>query len=210
MDKKIFFILLILLSISWVSYAQNDSSYVRTEKSEPVKETKKKKEREASPFKEKLFVGFYPGISWSNYAFTYEFSPIVGIEAFPKLYAGVGVVYKHTNGKDYDRNGYQFKYKVDNVGFRGFAFYDVYKSFCAYAELEGVELKYKDDLSEFTRFNRNLNAGLLYKSPLGGKAEASLLVLYNFLYDDFDQTVGNSPLNFRFGFIFYPFRSNRY
>src|SRR5688500_7319966 len=109
MDKKILFILLIVISVSQISFAQNDSSYVRTEKSEALKETKKKKEREASPFKEKLFVGFYPGISWSNYAFTYEFSPIVGIEALPKFYTGVGAVYKHTNGKDYTSANYQYK-----------------------------------------------------------------------------------------------------
>jgi hypothetical protein len=211
MDKKVLFILLSLISFSESLFGQNDSSYVRTEKSEATTtQSKKVREREGSPIKEKLFVGFYPGISWSNYAFTYEFSPIVGLELFPKFYSGVGAVYKHTNGKDYDRNGYLFKYKVDNVGFRVFGFYDVYKNFCAYVEYEGVQLTYKDDYDKFTRWNRNLNAGLLYKSPLGNKAEASLLVLYNFLYDDFDRDIGNSPLNFRFGFIFYPFRSNSY
>jgi hypothetical protein len=208
MDKKILLILFLVFSVSVASFSQTDSSYVRTEKSSTS--TQPKKVRESTPLKEKLFVGFYPGISWSNYAFTYEFSPIAGLEVLPKLYTGVGVVYKHTNGKDYDRSGYLFKYKVDNVGFRVFGFYDVYRNFCAYAEYEGVQLTYKDDRQKFTIWNRNLNAGVLYKSPLGNKAEASLLVLYNFLYDDFDQTVGNSPLNFRFGFIFYPFRSNVY
>lgn len=206
MNKNFVFYLSILLSLISISlsYAQNDSSYVRTDKPENGKE---EREDGFTPLKEKIYIGLYPGFSWSNYASSYEISPLVGLDIIPKLSVGLGMVYKSSSSKGYyTTTGTVDPYKAGIFGGRAFAFYNVYQSFCAYTEYEGVTINIKRDYDPDVKiWKPAFNAGILYKSEIGNKFSANLLVLYNLLYRE-DAFFRESPLDIRIGFLYYPFR----
>ena len=203
MDKKIYFIVVLTFSFFQAATAQNDSSYVRTE----PKTNQTKRDNDAPPFKEKFFVGVYPGFGISNNYFAVEVSPLVGLELLPKLSIGAGFVYKYSKGKDVRYNILD-DFESVNLGFRTFGYFDVYKNFNVYAEYEGIsvdtDFKFTEDEKQW---EPAIKGGLLYRSVINNKFSASFLVLYNFLYEE-GKTAAQTPLDIRFGIIFYPFRSN--
>jgi hypothetical protein len=209
MDKKIYLILFLVFTIFQSVIAQNDSSYVRTER----KKNETQRETDSPPFKEKFFVGVYPGFGISNNYFAVEVSPLVGIELVPKLSVGAGLVYKYSKGellvKDRSTQAiYVDKYEATNLGLRVFGYFDVYRNFNVYAEYEGVSANYDYKLSEDEKqWEPAFKGGLLYRSVINNKFSASFLALYNFLYEE-GKSSSQTPLDIRFGIIYYPFRSN--
>lgn len=177
---------------------------MRTEKPFNEKEDKK---NEPGAIKERIYIGIYPGFSWSNYASSYEISPLIGFDIIPRLSIGLGIVYKRSSSKGYYTNlGVVDPYKASIYGGRGFASFTVYQNFSAYAEYEGVTIDLKSDYySNFKIWRPSLNAGVLYKSEMGEKFGINFLVLYNLLYKE-DAQFRESPLDIRIGLVFYPFR----
>ncbi|SET41419.1 hypothetical protein [Hymenobacter actinosclerus] len=162
-----------------------------------------------------LYTNF--GLGYSSYAgdgqFNVSVAPAIGYRVSEKFAIGPGISYSYINVSYSPYNqqfGYPEKIQYNNLGFKGFAQYIVYKQFFLHAEYEVTRLRGKATDSFGNVYTSNTTAttplgGAGYRSQFGERFAADIVVLYNF-NDGIDrQGNRNSPYGqpeIRFNFLY--------
>lgn len=145
-------------------------------------------------FLDKIYVGGGFGASFGNYTYV-NISPIIGYKVTPKLSVGLRLMYQYTTYDYYDKQDLRWKkYSGNDFGVGGFARFMVKGPFYLQAEYE--HLNY--DGLDYTGYSRSsfnsFMAGGGITQPIGGKAFFFMTAMYNFSYQNFDNSnVYRSP-----------------
>ncbi|TGE14404.1 hypothetical protein [Hymenobacter elongatus] len=162
----------------------------------------------------KLFLYGNVGLGYSSYngigQFSASIGPSIGYRVTEKFAIGPGVSYSYNN--------YSFQgagnLKLNSVGLKVFAQYIVYQQFFAHAEYEATRSESFDlvpvsatqaAIVPVTRNYRTPLAGIGYRTPIGDRFAADIVVLYNF---NDGYTADGSPLSpygqpvIRFNFLY--------
>jgi hypothetical protein len=152
-----------------------------------------------------LYANFGLGYS-SSYPvsqFNASIAPALGYRFTKRFAAGPGITYSYLNYSLDDQyvfpNG-SSRVSSSNVGVKVFAQYIAYKEFFLHAEYEVTRAELLN--SDYTKSRRTIAsplAGIGYRSQLGERAAADIVVLYNF--DDTLYSLYSNPV-IRFSFLF--------
>lgn len=147
-----------------------------------------------SDISEKLFFGGGFGAGFGNYTFI-SVSPIIGYRVSSRLAAGVRFMYQYTTFEYINQNFDKERYNGNDFGVSPFARFMVYGPAFLQAEYEymSYDALYYDGTKRRANFDSFL-AGAGIAQPIGQRASFFLTVLYNFSYQNFDNTgVYRSP-----------------
>lgn len=164
----------------------------------------------------KLFIysGFGLGYSSNAYydggAFNVSVSPAIGYRLTDRIAVGPGITYAYTNQTFGSNNP---SLSLHNIGVKAFAQVQVIDQFFVHAEYEVTKAelprldpnsnKYLVANNKFLTSSRTVEsplAGVGYRSTLGDRAAADILLLYNF-NDSFNNSIYSNPV-IRFNFLF--------
>ncbi|MCK5468288.1 MAG: hypothetical protein KAI99_07265 [Cyclobacteriaceae bacterium] len=156
-------------------------------------------------FLDKVFVGGGFGAGFGNYTYI-NISPIIGYRVTPKLSAGLRLMYQYTTFDYYDFQEQRTKnYQGNDFGVGGFARFMVYGPVYLQAEYEHLNYDglYTDGTSSRDSFDSFMAGGGIAQ-PVGGKAFLFITAMYNFSYENFNNTNAyrspyNSPWVIRIG-----------
>lgn len=181
----------------------------------PGREQARKAAQEHADQNTKLFIysGFGLGYSSNLYydggAFNLSVSPAIGYRLNDRISVGPGITYAYTSqtfGSNYP------SLSLNNIGIKGFAQIRVIDQFFVHAEYEvtKAELPLVDANNRYvvannkfltgTRTVESPLGGVGYRSPLGNRAAADILLLYNF-NDSFNNSIYRNPV-IRLNFLF--------
>jgi hypothetical protein len=147
-----------------------------------------------SDISEKLFFGGGFGAGFGNYTFI-SVSPIIGYRVTSRLATGVRFMYQYTTFEYIDQNLDKERYNGNDFGVSPFARFMVYGPAFLQAEYEymSYDALFYDGTKRRANFDSFL-AGAGIAQPIGQRAAFFLTVLYNFSYENFDNTgVYRSP-----------------
>ncbi|UOQ70787.1 hypothetical protein [Hymenobacter cellulosilyticus] len=171
----------------------------------------------------KYFLYTNVGLGYSSYAgqgqFNVSLAPAIGYRVNEKFSIGPGVSYSYNSlsysedYRNYMRTLAQVEYPKrvlsNNVGVKVFAQYMVVGSFFAHLEYEVTRTMLKAEYdTQTSQLNRTLNtplAGAGYRSMLGDRMAADIVVLYNFNDGIDSQGFRTSPYGqpeIRFNFLY--------
>lgn len=171
----------------------------------------------------KYFLYTNVGLGFSSYAgqgqFNVSLAPAIGYRVNEKFSIGPGVSYSYNSlsySEDFRQlqriyNNVEYPKRVlsNNVGLKIFAQYMVINQFFAHLEYEVTRTMLKAEYDASTgRLNRTLNtplAGAGYRSQLGDRMAADIVVLYNFNDGIDSQGFRTSPYGqpeIRFSFLY--------
>jgi hypothetical protein len=149
------------------------------------------------PFKDKVFFGGGIGAGFGTYTFI-SVSPIIGYRLTPRLSPGIRLMYQYTTFKYYDFiDQKEETYSGNDFGIGGFVTYSLFGPVFLQAEYEhlsydGLDYSGNQERASFDSFM----AGGGISQPMGRKAAFFLAVLYNFSYENFNNTNAyRSPYN---------------
>jgi hypothetical protein len=154
----------------------------------------------------KLFIYSGFGLGYSSYAgfsqFNASISPALGYRVTDKFAVGPGISYTYNN-YGFDGAGVP-SIATNSVGVKAFAQYIIYQEFLAHAEYEvtRAELLDYDQGNNLvkTRFTASTPLlGVGYRSQLGERAAADILLLYNF-NSGYNSLYSNPVVRFNFLF----------
>jgi hypothetical protein len=145
-------------------------------------------------FLDKMFFGGGFGAGFGNYTYV-NISPIIGYKATPRLSIALRLMYQYTT---YDYWDYQDqltkKYSGNDYGVGGFARFMVRGPFYLQAEYEHLNYDGLDNSGHYRSSFDSFMAGAGMAKPIGGKAFFFVTAMYNFSYENFDNTnVYRSP-----------------
>jgi hypothetical protein len=144
---------------------------------------------EKPAFKDKVFFGGGIGAGFGDYTYI-SISPIIGYRLAPKLSVGIRLMYQYTTFKYYDYvDQKEETYNGNDFGIGGFATYSLFGPVFLQAEYEhlsydGLDYYGNEERASFDSFM----AGGGISQPMGRKAAFFLAVLYNFSYENFNNT----------------------
>jgi hypothetical protein len=148
-------------------------------------------------FKDKVFFGGGIGAGFGTYTFI-SVSPIIGYRLTPRLSPGIRLMYQYTTFKYYDFiDQKEETYSGNDFGIGGFVTYSLFGPVFLQAEYEhlsydGLDYSGNQERASFDSFM----AGGGISQPMGRKAAFFLAVLYNFSYENFNNTNAyRSPYN---------------
>lgn len=190
--KPLFFIAsTFIFSCAFAQNNQNDYNYAQEE----PKENTEVEAKEKSQFLDKLFVGGGFGVGFGTYTYV-NISPIIGYRITPKLSVGLRLMYQYTTFDYFDVQQQRTKkYQGNDLGIGGFARFVVYGPLYLQAEYEHLNYDglYYDGTSSRSTFDSFMAGGGIAQ-PVGGKAFLFLTAMYNFSYENFDNSgVYRSP-----------------
>ena len=160
-----------------------------------------------------IYTGF--GLSYSSNiyydggAFNVSASPALGYRINDRISVGPGISYAYTNQTFGTGNP---TLSLNNIGVKAFAQIKVIDQFFVHGEYEvtKAELPLVDANNRYVVVNNKFLtgsrtvesplAGVGYRSPLGNRAAADILLLYNF-NDTFNNSIYRNPV-IRFNFLF--------
>lgn len=181
----------------------------------PERELERKAARKYADQNTRFFIYSGFGISYSSNLyydggeFNVSVSPALGYRVNDRLSVGPGISYAYTNQTFGKGNP---TLNLNNIGVKGFAQFRVIDQFLIHAEYEvtKAELPVVDANNRYLIINNKFLtgsrtvtsplAGVGYRSPLGDRAAADILVLYNF-NDSFNNRIYSNPV-IRFNFLF--------
>jgi hypothetical protein len=198
--KKFQFLLVFILCIFYESAfcqesgSENETGYDYYLPDKDQAEDEKVNEQPAnqggqSSFTDKLFFGGGFGAGFGSYTFI-NVSPIIGYRVTQRLSVGMRLMYQYTTFEYRDINTFEVeRYNGHDLGIGGFARFMVYGPVYLQAEYENLnyESLYFDGTSRRTSFDSFMAGGGIAQ-PIGRSAAFFLTALYNFSYQNFDQT----------------------
>lgn len=181
----------------------------------PGREKARKAAQEHADQNTKLFIYSGFGLSYSSNlysdggALNVSVSPALGYRLNDRIAVGPGITYAYTSQTFGSGNP---TLSLNNIGVKGFAQIRVIDQFFVHAEYEvtKAELPLIDANNRYviannkfltgTRTVESPLGGVGYRSPLGNRAAADILLLYNF-NDSFNNSIYRNPV-IRFNFLF--------
>jgi len=163
----------------------------------------------------KFFVYSGFGLSYSSNpyndggAFNVSVSPALGYRINDRIAVGPGITYAYTNQTFGSGNP---TLRLNNIGVKAFAQVQVIDQFFVHGEYEVTKAelplvdannRYVISNNKFLTGSRTVEsplAGVGYRSPIGNRAAADILLLYNF-NDSFNNSIYRNPV-IRFNFLF--------
>jgi hypothetical protein len=147
-----------------------------------------------------IYSGFGLGYSSNQYfsQFNASISPALGYRVTDKFAVGPGISYTYNN-YGFDGIGVP-NISTSSVGIKAFAQYIIYHEFLAHAEYEVTRAELLNSDLEKTRFTASTPLlGVGYRSQLGERAAADILLLYNF-NSGYNSLYSNPVVRFNFLF----------
>lgn len=181
----------------------------------PGREAERKAAQEHADQNTKFFIYTGFGFSYSSNvyydggALNVSVSPALGYRINDRLSVGPGITYAYTN-QTFGRGNPTLS--LNNIGIKGFAQLRVIDQFFIHGEYEvtKAELPLVDANNNYVIANNKFLtgsrtvesplAGVGYRTPIGNRAAADILLLYNF-NDTFNNSIYSNPV-IRFNFLF--------
>lgn len=132
-------------------------------------------QKQKSDFMDRVRLGGYLGLQFGSITLV-DISPMLMYGITPKLYSGVGFTYIYFKDKRYTP-----EYSSNTYGGRLFLQYLIWQGLFAHVEYELLNVDFFDPVT-FERGRTNLNnffVGGGYRQAIGGRAFASITILYN-------------------------------
>lgn len=147
-----------------------------------------------------LYSGFGLGYSSNQYysQFNASISPALGYRVTDKFAIGPGISYTYNN-YGFDGIGLP-NISTSSIGVKAFAQYIIYQEFLAHAEYEVTRAELLNNDLAITRITASTPLlGVGYRSQLGERAAADILLLYNF-NSGYNSLYSNPVVRFNFLF----------
>lgn len=151
------------------------------------------------PIRERIYFGINPGFAISSSITQISLSPQIGYMIKPRWSAGVGMNYLYLKYRNIDES--------DRIlGASVFTNWRFYRQFLLYGEYERTQWQPRDIFlnQQPEIFVNALYLGGGIYSAFSDKGGFMLLILYDFLYEEF-RSVNADPLVIRGGIVFSPF-----
>jgi len=142
------------------------------------------------PLKDRIYFGGSLGAQFGSYTYI-NVSPFAGYRATSWLSAGLGFTYMY-----FKDSRYSVEYSNSYYGPRVFAQVNIWQGLFAYAEYEALNIEYWDVGGRGWLNNLFLGGG--FQQSIGGKAFASIMILYN-LNDSYYSPYSNPVVRIGFG-----------
>lgn len=154
---------------------------------------------ESSGFIDRLYFGGNFGLQFGTFTHV-EASPIVGYMINEKLSAGIGGIYQYFRVRGGTRVG---DYETNIYGGKLFGRYNFSQQLFGYTEYENINLDVIFNTPNGYELGRAWVPAFFigggYFQPIGNRAGATVMALYNILYD-VSRSPYNSPFVLRVGF----------
>jgi hypothetical protein len=154
---------------------------------------------ESSGFTDRLYFGGNFGLQFGTFTHV-EASPIVGYMINEKLSAGIGGIYQYFRVRGGNRVP---DYETNIYGGKLFGRYNFSQQLFGYSEYENINLDVIYNTSNGFELGRAWVPAFFigggYFQPIGNRAGATVMALYNLLYD-VSRSPYNSPFVLRVGF----------
>ena len=158
---------------------------------------------EDTPPLERIYFGGNFGLAFSTNYTQIEVSPIVGYMFTEKFSAGPGIIYQYLKANLRTTTGQIYSVQTNIYGGKLFARYNITPQIFAYSEFEALSFEVFQDAQGNTAREvvPSFFLGGGYFAAIGNRAGASIMALYNILYDPYTSPY-NSPFLIRVGFNF--------
>lgn len=177
----------------------------------PGREQERKAAQQHAEQYTKLFIYSGIGLGYSSYYgysnFNFSISPALGYRVTDRLAIGPGITYAYNyygQSQSYG-NGPSTSVSTSSFGAKVFAQFMVIDNFFVHAEYESTKAQFLlvDQFNQYqgtvTRTVQTPLAGIGYRSQLGNRAAADIVLLYNF-QDNYNSIYPNPVIRFNFLF----------
>lgn len=182
---KLFLAVILISSASFLQAQEEQQQEVQQQQTQQPQPPQQQK----SSFKEKVFFGGGLGAGFGNYTYV-NVSPIIGYRITPRLSAALRLMYQYTTFDYFDYQDQETKnYSGNDFGIGGFVRFSLFGPIYLQAEYEHLiyDELYYDGTTSRSNFDSFMAGGGIAQ-PVGGKAFLFLTAMYNFSYENFNQT----------------------
>lgn len=138
------------------------------------------------PLKERIVLGGGVGLSFGTAQDFFSVSPMIGYRVTERMLAGTGFTYRYTKYKYYSPS-----ISLIDYGINPFLRYTIFNGIFVHTEYEYLNYEYPDPVSPEKTVRLGYDsflAGGGFLQPIGDKAAFYVVILYNFSYQDVQQS----------------------